>query len=78
MPICDLGEVSEKRQVLIAVPEFFYSDSYSKEESMWHSLNQNMTVCSCHVKYVFQTESTLYSCLNVRNSLLEAGAKSEV
>ena len=37
-----------------------------------------VTVCSCHVTYAFQSESTLYSCLNVKNSLLETGAKSEV
>ena len=24
------------------------------------------TVCSCHVTYVFQSESTLYSCLNIK------------
>ena len=24
------------------------------------------TVCSCHVTYAFQSESTLYSCLNVK------------
>ena len=34
-----------------------------------------MTVCSCHVTYAFQSESTLYRM--PRNSLLEAGAKSE-
>ena len=28
-----------------------------------------MTVCSCHVTYVFQSESTLYSCLNVKELL---------
>ena len=26
-------------------------------------------VCSCHVTYVFQSESTLYSCLNVKEIL---------
>ena len=38
-----------------------------------------MTVCSCHVTYAFQSESTLYSCLNVKEilALLEAVAKSE-
>ena len=36
------------------------------------------TVCFCHVTYAFQSESTLYTCLNVRNFLIEAGAKSEV
>ena len=28
-----------------------------------------MTVCSCHATYVFQSESTLYSCLNVKELL---------
>ena len=28
-----------------------------------------VTVCSCHVTYVFQSESTLYSCLNVKERL---------
>ena len=28
-----------------------------------------MTVCSCHVTYVFQSESTIYSCLNVKELL---------
>ena len=29
------------------------------------------TVCSCHVTYAFESESTLYSCLNVKDILLE-------
>ena len=28
-----------------------------------------LTVCSCHVTYVFQRETTLYSCLNVKGLL---------
>ena len=28
-----------------------------------------MNVCSCHVTYTFQSESTLYICLNVRELL---------
>ena len=28
-----------------------------------------MTLCSCHVTYAFQSESTLYSCLNVKELL---------
>ena len=28
-----------------------------------------LTVCSYHVKYTFQSESTLYSCLNVKDLL---------
>ena len=27
------------------------------------------SVCSCHVTYAFQSESTLYSCLNVKELL---------
>ena len=27
------------------------------------------TVCSCHVTYAFQSESTLYSCLNIKEVL---------
>ena len=37
-----------------------------------------LSVRSCHVTYTFQSESTLYSCLNVKKLLLEAGAESEV
>ena len=28
-----------------------------------------LTVCSCHVTYAFESESTLYSCLNVKEFL---------
>ena len=35
-----------------------------------------MTVCSYHVMYAFQSESTIYSCLNVKE--LHAGTISEV
>ena len=31
--------------------------------------NERLTVCSCHVTYAFQNESTLYSCLNVKELL---------
>ena len=31
--------------------------------------SQNWAVCSCHVTYTFQSESTLYSCLNVKELL---------
>ena len=31
--------------------------------------NINLTVCSCHVTYAFQSESTLYSCLDVKELL---------
>ena len=31
--------------------------------------SDTLTVCSCHVRYAFQSESTLYSCLNVKELL---------
>ena len=31
--------------------------------------NANYIVCSCHVTYAFQNESTLYICLNVKELL---------
>ena len=31
--------------------------------------DQQLTVCSYHVTYAFQSESTLYSCLNVKDLL---------
>ena len=36
----------------------------------------NCTVCSDHVTYAFQSESTLYSCLNVKELL--AGSRREI
>ena len=30
-----------------------------------------VSVCSCHFTYMFQSESTLYSCLNVKELLAE-------
>ena len=32
-------------------------------------------VCSCHVKYAFQSESTFYSCLNVKELLAQSRCK---
>ena len=34
--------------------------------AMQVKLNYFMNVCSCHVTYAFQSESALYSCLNVK------------
>ena len=31
----------------------------------------SLTVCSCHVMYTFQSEPTLYSCLNVKELLAQ-------
>ena len=36
-------------------------------EQLWVVIcTVHLTVCSCHVTYAFQNESTLYSCLNVK------------
>ena len=35
-----------------------------------------LTVCPCHVTYKFQSESTLYSCLNVKELLSRSKRKS--
>ena len=37
-----------------------------------HKHAVNLTVCSYHVTYVFQSESTLYSCLNVKELLAQS------
>ena len=34
-----------------------------------HSVNPFVAVCSCHVRYTFQSEPTLYSYLNVKKLL---------
>ena len=36
----------------------------------------HFTVCSCHVTYRFQSESTLYSCPNVKELLAQSRRKS--
>ena len=39
------------------------------ENSSWDEIKNIMTVCSYHVTYAFQSESTLYICLNVKELL---------
>ena len=38
-------------------------------EGLYSVLVVKMSVCSCHVTYAFESESTLYSCLNVKELL---------
>ena len=48
----------------------FYNEELeepAKREKLLNTLN--LTVCSYHVTYAFQSESTLYSCLNVKELL---------
>ena len=35
----------------------------------------HLTLCSCHVTYAFQSESRLYSCLNVKDFLTQSRRK---
>ena len=46
-----------------------YVSNFFEETFMIKKVKNNMTVCSCHVTYAFQSESTLYSCLNVKELL---------
>ena len=46
--------------------EDFYLDNILIDEKSYKNI---LTVCSYHVMYVFQSESTLYSCLNVKELL---------
>ena len=39
--------------------------------------NYPQTVCSCNVTYAFQSESTLYSCLNVKELLVAVTSPSD-
>ena len=46
-----------------------YSNNYSKTSgSLWQYYRdkQTLTLCSYYVTYEFQSESTLYSCLNAK------------
>ena len=50
----------------------FWQGMVEKRES--HQNNnpfRRVIVCSCHVTYAFQSESTLYSCLNVKEVLAQ-------
>ena len=52
-----------------------WARSFIKKET---STRTFFTVCSYHVTHAFQRGSTLYSWLNVKGLLAQAGAKSEV
>ena len=60
----------------------FLADADNEENKKAKETNKNLvksirhkeyvdilTVCSCHVTYAFQSESTLYSCQNVKELL---------
>ena len=41
-----------------------------------HLKNEKLSGSDYHIMHAFQSESTLHSCLNIKNSLIEAGTKS--
>ena len=45
------------------------------EEIGFRSNIEHGSVCSCHVTWAFQSESTLYSCLNVKELLTQSRCK---
>ena len=49
---------------VIGIENYFYQEINQRK-----SYSKKLTVCSCHVTYAFQSESTLYSCLNVKELL---------
>ena len=61
----DVIEIS-KQKIIFAKD---YVSNFFEETFMIKKVKNNMTVCSCHVTYAFQSESTLYSCLNVKELL---------
>ena len=46
----------------------FSPDDYKKNGKIIYKYykDKHGTVCSCHVTYAFESESTLYSCLNTQ------------
>ena len=48
--------------------KYYFLDKIRERELISKNLSI-LTVCSCHVTYAFQSESTLYSCLNVKELL---------
>ena len=71
--LASLFQVQEKLKASMNSKWNFWSSCFIANDScsfhrtwyfvFWH--NVHMTVCSCHGTYAFQSESTLYICLNV-------------
>ena len=63
--------------VRYAMPCMFFHKIHNCKFSLFHVKWQilitiDCTVCSCHVTFAFQSESTLYSCLNVKELLAQS------
>ena len=65
-PIVHYACVIEKFSFIISDPVQFKVNRVFQAKNL---TNINVVVCSGHVKYAFQRESTIYSCLNVRKLL---------
>ena len=65
-PIVHYACVIEKFSFIISDPVQFKVNRVFQTKNL---TNINVVVCSGHVKYAFQSESTIYSCLNVRKLL---------
>ena len=56
-------------KVVLKTHLFIKNISLSLQKLYTLKCKRLMTVCSYHVTYAFQSESTLYSCLNVKELL---------
>ena len=53
----------------------FIRRSYFKVPKDVRLVSTQLPVCSCHVTYAFQSESTLYNCLNVKELFAQSRRK---
>ena len=65
------ADASNIRKALDSVnwERLFSGYNITDQVAAFNEVLLNMTVCSCHVTYAFESESTLYSCLNVKELL---------
>ena len=55
-----------------------HAECEKAESTDSHQIQQTsptLTLCFCHVTYVFRSESTLYSCLNVKKLIARSRCK---
>ena len=57
----------------ISKPTFVSQTIFDKNFVAIHEIKVVLTVCFYHVTYEFESESTLYSCLNVKELLARSG-----
>ena len=70
----DLNKLSDVvKHDVVKITE--YDDLVKKPNAIQTTNTSNLTVCSCHVTYAFQSESTLYICLNVKELLVRSSSE---